>query len=135
MKVREIMSSNVATCAPSAKLSEVAKLMKKHDCGAVPVVSNGKLEGIITDRDIVVRGLAEGKNIADMDAASLMSKSVHSVDQDASVDECMKLMESKQIRRIVVCDGNKIAGIVAQADVALNAPEKETGDVVKKVSK
>ena len=135
MKVKEIMSASVATCEPSASLADVAKLMKKHDCGAVPVVADGKVKGIITDRDIVVRGLAEGKNLLDLDAESCMTPKVHTINQDAELDECMKLMESEQVRRVMVCDGKKMAGIVAQADVALNAPPKETGDVVKKVSK
>ena len=136
MQVKDVMSGKVATCEPTESLEAVARLMKKNDCGAVPVVSDGKVQGIITDRDIVVRAVAEGKNILDLDAASCMTRDVESIDADASLEDCMSLMEKKQIRRVVVMDKKTgIAGIVAQADVALNAPAKETGDVVKKVSR
>lgn len=136
MKVKDIMSSNVATCSASTTVSEVAKLMRDNDCGAIPVVEGGKIQGIITDRDIVVRGVAEGKNVMDLDARSCMSPNVSSIKEDASLSEVTDLMEKNQIRRIVVTDGNdKITGIVAQADVALHASRKETGDAVQKISK
>lgn len=136
MKVREIMSGRVATCDSHAKIAEVAKLMRDNDCGAIPIVDNGQLRGIITDRDIVVRGIAEGKNVMDMDASTCMSNKVASISADSNVEECTNLMERNQVRRIVVTDkDNKVMGIVAQADVALHAPARETGDTVKKVSK
>ncbi len=136
MKVSEIMSSNVATCSPNDSLRDVAKTMRDKDCGAIPVMEAGKIAGIITDRDIVMRGVAEGKNVMDLDARSCMSTDVKSVSKDSNVDELCTLMEKEQIRRVLVTDkSDNVVGIVAQADVALNAPRKETGDVVKKVSK
>ena len=136
MKVSEIMSSKVATCKPSDSLRDVAKIMRDKDCGAIPILEGGRLTGIITDRDIVMRGVAEGKNVMDMDARSCMTKKVRSVSQDTDVHDLCTLMEKEQIRRVVVTDSSDhIVGIVAQADVALNAPERETADVVKKVSK
>lgn len=136
MKVSEVMTANVSTCRPNESLREAARMMREHDCGAIPVVENGQLRGIITDRDIVVRGVAEGKNVMDMDVASCMTDHVTSISKDSSLDDCCDLMEKEQIRRVVVTDKNdEIVGIVAQADVALNASRKETGDVVMKVSK
>lgn len=136
MKVKDIMTSNVATCSPDASLSEIARLMRDKDCGAIPVVDAGKLQGIITDRDIVIRCIAEGKNLMDQSARSCMTTHVASIKESASLSDVTTLMEKEQIRRVVVTDGNDhITGIVAQADVALNAPRKETGDVVQKVSK
>lgn len=136
MNVKEIMSSKVATCDASDSLQKVALLMEQNDCGAVPVVDGTGLCGIITDRDIVLRAVAKGKNALDLDAKSCMTSNVASVSEDCSLRECTNLIEKQQIRRVVVTNGDgEICGIVAQADVALNAPEKETGDVVKKVSK
>ena len=136
MKVKDIMTANVATCSPDSSLTEIAKMMRDKDCGAIPVVDSGKLQGIITDRDIVVRCIAEGKNLMDQSARSCMTTNVASIKESATLSEVTTLMEKEQIRRVVVTDDDdRITGIVAQADVALNAPRKETGDVVQKVSK
>lgn len=136
MKVRDVMTTNVATCAPTSSLPDVARIMRDKDCGAVPVVNGDKLEGIVTDRDIVVRAIADGKNVTDMDVSSCMSPTVASIRSDADIEECLNLMEQQQIRRVVVTDDNdKITGIVAQADIALHAPKRETGEVVQEVSK
>lgn len=136
MNVKEVMTTNVACCNTDASLQEVARLMQQNDCGAIPVMEGNRLAGIITDRDIVVRAVAAGKNVADLDAGSCMSPSVSSIEQDADLEECIRLMEDNQVRRIVVTNGSgEICGIVAQADIALNAPERETGEVVREVSK
>lgn len=135
MNVSEIMTKNVATCTPNSNLQEVARLMKQNDCGAVPIVDGNHVMGIITDRDIVIRAVAEGDNPLDMQAASCMTPDVRTIQENSSLEECLDLMEQEQIRRVVVTDeSGSVRGIVAQADVALNAPRKETGDTVRKVS-
>ena len=100
-------------------------MMVKNDCGCIPVVEdneNKKPIGMITDRDITIRTVAEGKNPLDLTAGDIMSDQVISVSADTSVEECCKKMESNQIRRIAVVDENGgCCGIVAQADVAINA--------------
>ncbi|MEX0937351.1 MAG: CBS domain-containing protein [Pirellulales bacterium] len=138
MSVQEVMTREIACCPPDAKLTEVARLMVDHDCGAIPVVesqSSKKLVGIVTDRDIVRRTVAEGKNPLEMTAESCMSTSVVSAAPDASLEECSDLMEEHQIRRIPVVDDKGICcGVVSQADVARKGSDRMTSEVVKKVS-
>src|SRR5688500_10084533 len=134
MQVREIMTENPACCTPDTKLTEVARMMMEHDCGAIPVIEKGtsrKLVGIVTDRDIVCRTLAENKNPTKMTAEDCMTDSVITVTPDSSLEDCCERMEESQVRRVPVVDRDgSCCGMVAQADVAMNAPETETGEVV-----
>ena len=136
MTVAEIMTKDPACCAPDTSLQEVAKLMVENDCGCIPVVQDGEPVGTITDRDIAVRTVAEGKNPLDLTASDAMSSNVVSVAEDCSLDECCKVMEDHQIRRVLVVDASgACCGIIAQADIAANASTKDTGEVVQEVSK
>lgn len=137
MKVSEIMTSKLSFCTSDTSLQEVAKMMKAEDCGAIPVVDNSSAcspKGIITDRDIVIRSLADGKNPMDLKAGDCMSEKVVTVDCNADVKECYDLMSEHQLRRIIVTKEGKVAGIVAQADVAVKGSESEAAKVVEKVS-
>lgn len=137
MKVSEIMTSKLSFCTSDSSLQEVAKMMKSEDCGAIPVVDNSDScspQGIITDRDIVIRTLAEGKNPMDLKASDCMSEKVVTVDCEADVKECYALMAEHQLRRIVVTKQGKVAGIVAQADVMVKGNESEAAKVVEQVS-
>lgn len=137
MKVKEIMTAVPAVCGPDTPLAEVARTMVGSDCGAVPVVGpgNGRIAGIITDRDMVVRGIAEGRNPLTLTASACMTSPVFTIDEDASLDDCTDLMESKKIRRVpVTAAGGTLVGIVAQADVARHASRKEAGELVRDVS-
>ena len=136
MKVKEIMTRTPATCTPETTLQEVAKTMVGRDCGAVPVVRNAnQLAGIITDRDVVVRAVAEGRNPLTLTASSCMTSPTVTVREDASIDELTDLMEAKQIRRVPVVDGSgALVGIVAQADVARHTSRKDAGELVRDVS-
>ncbi len=138
-KASDLMTKNPAVSTPDMNLTKVAKLMADHNVGAIPVVENedsGKLVGIVTDRDIAVRCVAEGRNPEDVRAGDIMSKSVVTVREDADVDEITRVMEKNMIRRVPVLDNmGSICGIVAQADVALHAPNSMTGDTVEKISK
>ncbi len=139
MKVEEIMTKNPACCSAETKLQEVAQMMVKNDCGCIPVVENEdsrKPIGMITDRDITIRTVAEGKNPLDLTAGDIMSDQVITVTSDTTVEDCCNKMESNQVRRIAVVDENGgCCGIVAQADVAINADKSKTAEVVKEVSK
>ena len=139
MNVSEIMTKDPACCGPDTSLQEVAQLMVEHDCGCIPVVDgeDSKIPvGMITDRDICCRVVAEGKNPLDLTAQDAMTSTVVSVTPETSLDECCKIMEDAQIRRIAVVDANgSCCGIVAQADIAANATSKETAEVVQEVSK
>ncbi|NUS39616.1 MAG: CBS domain-containing protein [Lysobacter sp.] len=136
MDIRSVMTANPACCHRDATLQQVARLMKQNDCGQIPVVDDGnKPVGVITDRDIAVRAVAEGSDIRNATVADCMSTPVATVRDNSSVDECYRLMEQNRIRRVVVVDqqGN-VAGIVAQADIALSGRDAKTAEVVKQVS-
>lgn len=138
MRVIDIMTPEPAACTPETPLKEVAHLMIENDCGAIPVVENfetRKPVGVITDRDITVNTVAFGKNPLTMTAAEIMSFPVEFVTLDASVDDCCNLMEKDKLRRMLVIDDKEaLRGIVAQADIALAAPNKKTAELVKDVS-
>jgi len=125
MQVRKIMTKNPACCTPDSTLQEVAHMMEMYDCGCIPVVESHKTlkpVGTITDRDIAIRTFASGSNPLDMKASDIMTTDLATVTPEASVQECLKIMENKQIRRILVTDkGGRVTGIVAQADLAENA--------------
>lgn len=139
MKVKEIMTKDPACCTTDSSLQEAAKMMKDNDCGCIPVVESkdsGKPVGVITDRDICCRTVAEGKNPLNLTVGDAMTSNVETIKADSSVEDCCNLMEEKQIRRVVVVDDNGgCCGIVAQADIAINANEHKTAEVVQEVSK
>jgi len=125
MQVRKIMTKNPACCTPDSTLQEVAHMMEMYDCGCIPVVESHKTlkpVGTITDRDIALRTFAAGTNPLDMKASDIMTTDIVTVTPDTDVRECLKTMENRQIRRILVVDNNnRVSGIVAQADLAENA--------------
>ncbi len=134
-RCREIMTSNVTTANREMTLQEVAVLMRNGDCGAMPVVEEGKLVGIVTDRDIVVRAIAEGKN-AETKIGDAMTSKIFSVKPDDFVFEAIRLMGDKQVRRIpVVGENGELAGIIAMADVALEMEdEREIAATLEEIS-
>jgi CBS domain-containing protein len=138
MRVADIMTRNVTCCAPDMNLRDVARLMVELDCGAVPVVDEMRSKrpiGIVTDRDITCKAVARGKNPLEMQAKDVMSEGCVTVTAETSLDDCCAKMEENQIRRIVVVDKDgACCGIVAQADVAIEAPAHDTAEVVKRVS-
>lgn len=140
MRVREVMTPDPVCCTRNTPLADVARLMRDWDCGAIPVVdaddAGRKLVGIITDRDIVMRGVADGADLSKLCAGDCMSLAVATVTPDRPLEECEKIMEQHQVRRTPVVDvvGN-CCGIVSQADLARHAPLDETGEVVREVSK
>ena len=139
MKVTDIMTKDPACCEPETALQEVAKLMLVNDCGEIPVVDSQRTMrpvGVVTDRDIVVRCVAEGKNPLEADAGDVMSSPVVTVTPDMDVDEVGDMMEEHQVRRIPVVDeAGAICGIVAQADIARHAHPREIAEVVREVSR
>ncbi len=137
MRVKEIMTAAPATCSEDTPLQEIARTMVGRDCGSVPVVatSGTTLAGIITDRDMVVRAIAEGRNPLTLTARECMTTPAISIREDASLDDCTDLMEAKKIRRVPVVDASgSVIGIVAQADIARCASRKEAGELVRDVS-
>ena len=135
MKCREIMTKNVRYAPPDASLREVAAMMRDGDMGAVPVVDGGKLIGIVTDRDIVVRAVSEGKS-ADSPISEAMTSELFTVAPDDFVFEAIRLMGDKQVRRVpVVNTDGSLAGIIAMADVALEMEdEREIAETLEEIS-
>ncbi|HEY8561337.1 MAG TPA: CBS domain-containing protein [Pyrinomonadaceae bacterium] len=139
MQVREIMTASPAYATPGTNLHVIAQLMVEHDCGCIPIIEGGDSRspiGMLTDRDIVVRTVAENRNPLDLLAEDIMTGGIVTVTPETSIEECCNLMESKQIRRVAVVDDNgDLCGMVAQADIAMNAPTDKTAEVVQEVSK
>ena len=139
MQVKKIMTKNPAVCTPDATLQEVAHMMEMYDCGCIPVVESHQTMrplGTITDRDITIRTFSAGKNPLEMKASDIMTTDVATVTPDTSVEDCMNVMEDKEIRRILVADKNgKCVGIVAQADLLEHATNlAQTADFIREVS-
>ncbi|MCE7981794.1 MAG: CBS domain-containing protein [Caldilinea sp. CFX5] len=138
MQVRDVMTSNPACCTPDTNLQEVARMMVEHDCGCIPVVENEQTMrpvGVITDRDIVSRTVAVGQNPLQMTAGHYMSSPVATVTPETSVDDCCRTMEENQVRRVpVVNERGGCCGMVAQADIAMHAPQEKTAEMVQEVS-
>jgi CBS domain-containing protein len=139
VRVDEIMTKNPACCSADTPLLDVARMMVERDCGEIPVLDthqSGRPIGVITDRDIVCRTVAQGRNPLDLTAHDCMTSRVVTVTSDKSVEECCDLMERHQIRRVPVVDADGICcGIVSQADIARRVSERAVGEVVRDVSK
>jgi CBS domain-containing protein len=134
-RCREIMTSNVTTATRDMTLREVAALMRDGDMGSLPVTEDRKLAGIVTDRDIVVRAIAEGKDL-ETKVGDIMTAEIFSVKADDFVFEAIRLMGDKQVRRVPVVDENgELAGIIAMADVALETEdEREIAETLEEIS-
>ena len=134
-RCREIMTGDVKTASREMSLQAVAALMRDGDMGSVPVIENGKLVGIVTDRDIVVRGIADGKD-AGAPIADVMTTEIFAVKENDFVFEAIRLMGDKQVRRVpIVNDAGELAGIIAMADVALETEdEREIAETLEEIS-
>jgi CBS domain-containing protein len=133
--ISEVMTRDVRAAEPTTTVVEAARTMAKEDVGPIPVVEDGRLVGIVTDRDIVVRVVAEGKDPASTRVRDIASSDLVTVAPDADLDEALKLMAQKQVRRLPVVEGDRLVGIVAQADVARIGSDKKTGEVVEEISR
>ena len=135
IRCREIMTSSVTTATREMSLRDVAVLMREGDMGSIPVVEDGKLVGIVTDRDIVVRSIAEGKD-ASSPVGEAMTTEIFAVSPDDFVFEAIRMMGDKQVRRIPVVDEKgALAGIIAMADIALEMEdEREIAEALEEIS-
>lgn len=135
-KIREVMTTNPRTVEPTTPIVDAARMMRDEDVGPIPIVENNQCAGILTDRDIVLRVVAEGRDPAATTVGDVASRGVITIDPEQTLDEAARLMAQHQVRRLPVCeeDGN-LVGIIAQADLALTAPEKTTGEVVEEISR
>lgn len=134
---RDLMTRDPARCSPNTTLDEVAQLMVQNGCGEIPIVDSlDQPVGVVTDRDIVCRVVAVGKNPGAYTAESCMSSPVVTVPADAPVEDVIRTMEEHQIRRVPVIDnGGGCSGIIAQADIARIEPAQHTGELLCEVSR
>lgn len=135
MEVRNVMTSELKSVDAEQSVTDAARLMAEEDFGAAPVVEGGRLVGMLTDRDIVVRGVAAGGDVGSMKCAELMSGKAYSCRQDENVDDVAARMSQLQVRRMPVVDADEnLVGIVSLGDLATRGAEKSAGDALQGIS-
>ena len=139
MKAQDIMSRNPSCVTPDTSIVDAARLMKDENVGVVPVVeseNSKKLVGVLTDRDIAVRAVAEGRDSANTSVGHIMTSDVRTTAPTDSIKEVMQLMGTEQVRRVPVVDERgALVGIIAQADIVLEAKDnKEAEKTIEKIS-
>ena len=134
-KVREVMTDRPRCITPDTPVSEAARLMKSEDVGSLPILDGDRLIGIVTDRDIVLQAVAEGKDPRGMPVREVASQDLVTVGEDEDLSEALNRMASNQVRRIPVVDeDDRLVGIVTQADVAREAKDKDSGQMLQDIS-
>jgi CBS domain-containing protein len=135
MKVRDAMHRGVEWVEPDTSIVEVAAKMRERDVGAIPVGENDRLVGMVTDRDIVVRGVAKGRKLADLTARDVMTEGIVFCRDTEDLDDALRIMEQKRIRRLPVIDENKrMVGMLSLGDVSHAASHELTGELAAAVS-
>jgi CBS domain-containing protein len=134
--IREVMTSKVCSIDAEKPVAYAAKMMRDEDVGLAPIVEGDRLVGTLTDRDIAIRVVADGRDPEATKVRDVASTDVVTVDPQQDLDEALRLMTQHQVRRIpVVEEDGRLVGVVAQADVAREADERQTGDVVEQISR
>ena len=134
MKVSEVMTAQVVTAKPTTTIKDVARTMSEIDSGVIPVAEDGKVLGVVTDRDIVVRVVAEGGSL-DQPVSSIMSEEVQSCQEDDNLADATAKMGNNQIRRLLVYSGSgRLAGILSLGDVAMDYGAKAVGKTLEEIS-
>jgi CBS domain-containing protein len=132
--VRDVMTEDPRSIGASASVVEAAQLMREEHIGSLPVTDDEKLVGMITDRDITTRVVAEAADPKVTSIGGVYSRDLVSVGPDKDLDEAVQLMARHQVRRLPVVENGRLVGIVAQADIALRENEKKTGELVEAIS-
>ncbi|SFG21093.1 CBS domain-containing protein [Halobacillus alkaliphilus] len=132
--LKEYMNANLTTCEASDNLSEVAKCMREEDVGFVPIVEEGKYAGVVTDRDIVVKGLAKGSP-DDVKASDIMTEKIITGSSDMEIAEAARLMQDHQIRRLLVVDQDTIRGVVSIGDIGKQGSDEIAGNIMSETAK
>jgi CBS domain-containing protein len=136
MRVREVMSEDVVRVSPDSKLKDIAVAMRDGDLGSIPVAQDDKLVGMITDRDIVIRGLTGTLEVHSLTAKDIMSPSVKYCFEDQSVDEVLSNMGNEQVRRLpVVSREKRLVGIVSLGDLAKKTRPLKAGNTLNEISR
>lgn len=135
MKIKDIMTPRAQCVAPATTLAEAARMMREIDVGALPVCDNDRLSGMITDRDIVLRGVAEKVDPATTEVRAVMTPGIAYVFEDQEVAEAARIMEERQVRRLPVLNREKrLVGIVALGDMAVDAGTEISGEALREIS-
>jgi CBS domain-containing protein len=135
MKLRDVMTPNPRTLEPSASLQDAACLMRDEDTGVVPIVENGRPVGLITDRDIVVRAVADGSTGLNRSVRDVATTDVLTAGPDMSTEEAANLMGRHQVRRLLVCEGERLVGVASIGDIAVKEGKDERiGDAIEGIS-
>jgi CBS domain-containing protein len=133
--IRNVMTSDLCTINAGNSVAYAAKMMRDEDVGLAPIVEDDKLIGMLTDRDIAIRVVAEGSNPDQVTAGEVASKQVVTIAPEQDLAEALRIMSKHQVRRLpVVEEGGKLVGIVAQADVAREGDDEQTGALVEEIS-
>ena len=132
--VRDVMTSEVETTTSRQPLHEAARQMKSGDFGSIPVVDDGRLVGVLTDRDIVIRAVAEGMDSNTTNVGQIASTDPVTVEPSQSLGDALELMSAHQVRRLPVVEDGQLVGMLSQADIALEAKDELTGEVVQEIS-
>jgi CBS domain-containing protein len=132
--VRDAMTENPRSIGASASVVEAARLMREEHVGSLPITDDEQLVGMITDRDITTRVVAEGADPKTTAVEEVYSQDLISVEPEQDLDEALQLMARHQVRRLPVVENDRLVGIVAQADIALAENEKKTGQLVEAIS-
>ena len=134
--IREAMTSKPCSIDADKPVSYAAKMMRDEDVGLAPIVEGERLVGVLTDRDITIRVVAEGRDPDQVKVAEVASRDVVTLDPQQDLDEALRLMAQHQVRRLpVVEEDGRLVGVVAQADVAKEADQGRTGEVVQQISR
>jgi len=135
-QIRELMTPNPRTVSADSPVVEAARVMRDEDVGIAPIVEGERLIGTITDRDITIRVVAEGKDPQSTNVRDVASTQLVTIDPQQDLDEAVRLMAQHQVRRLpVVEEDGKLVGVVAQADIAREGQDSKTGQVVEQISK
>jgi len=132
--VRDVMTPNVHAASPTDSLASAAEIMSSEDVGSLPVVEDGRLIGVLTDRDIVVRAVAERVTPETLNVGDVASRQPVTVQPDEDLDEALRLMAHHRVRRLPVVEDGRLVGMLSQADVAGEAKEKKVGEMLEEIS-
>ena len=133
--IRDLMTPNPATIEPNQPVAEAARLMREYDAGIIPIVEGDRLSGTVTDRDITIRVVAEGRDPQSTTIGEIASRDIVTIDPEQNLDEALRLMAQHQVRRLpVVEEDGRLVGMLAQADVARTQSPEKTGEMLSDIS-
>lgn len=136
MKVKDVMSKDIACLRSDDSVERAAQLMKQYNCGSIPVCTQDKIIGIVTDRDIALRSVASGQDVTKECVGDIMTKDVVFANPETDIHDAARLMSDRQIRRLPIVENNSLIGIVALGDISLEpACQDSAEDALKNISK